>query len=273
MADWVYYSSKRGFASAGELLRAIPSSRIWRLERTVVDDGETTSEMVRAAEQLLDLDVTLRLQNEPAAATRLRVLEADPSHRRAFAELGPADFPPAQLQTIAEVSLEPSAIDAGHIDICDDVLAGLEQLYRGGIAHCPRTGEIVATTELRRMLDADIVRCSHLDLELCCDGRQRAYVCQQLSELPPPFGRYLRTEGDTLSLRTRFPATLSGAEIDAVCAVAKEMAKYARSGHVRFRERGVWSHAVEGIGTRVADPPGDTSGVFGRLTRLLRQDR
>lgn len=270
MSDWVFYSSKRGFASAGELLRAIPSSRIWRMERTVLDEGESLLEMVRAAEQLLDLDVTLRLQNEPDAATRLVIHQATVADKRWFSQLGRNEFAPDQLATVAEVSLLPTAIEGGHLDIADDVIVGLEQLYRGGVAHSPATGELVSVAELSRIMDSESIRCSHLDLQLACAPSQRAYVTQQLAELPPPFGRYVRSEGDTLCLRTRFPTTLGVEEINAVCTVAIEMAKYASSGHVRFRERGVWRSAVENIGARVADPPGDATGIFGKLTRMLR---
>ncbi len=273
MTDWVFYSSKCGFASAGDLLRSIPSARIWRLERNIDDDGTASSEMVRAAEQLLDLDASLRLQNDPSAAISLRVVEANDRYRRQFAELGRTEFPPDQLQIVAEIGLKPSAIEAGHLDIGDDVLVGLEQLYRGGIAHCTRSGELVAVSELSKILNSDVVRCSHLDLQLSCDRRQRDYVSRQLAELPPPFGQYMRIDGETLFLRTRFPTTLSAEEVNAVCSLARDMARYAKSGHVRFRERGVWTHAVTGIGTQVAEPPDGADGVFSRLTRLFRPNK
>lgn len=274
MADWTFYSPSMRMASAGDLLRAIPSTRIWRLERSFVEDGQDTREMVRAAEQLLDLDVTLRLQNEPAAATRLRVREPSAADRQAFAALGRTEFPAAQLAVVAEVTLLDTARHGGHLDIGDDVLGGLEGVFRGGVAHSPSTGELTSAAEIARLMDEDHASCSHIDLSLRCDEPQLSYVVRQLRELPPPFGTLLVATDSAVVLRARFPTTLTREEIDAVCRTAMEMAQYARAGHVRLREQGVWRRAVDGIGAQIAPvPSGEGEGVFGRLARLLRSPR
>ena len=254
MADWILYSPKMRLASAGELLRCIPSDRIWRLERTFVEDGKDTAEMVRAAEQLLDLDVTLRLQNDPGAATSLKVRQPTDEDRRTFSGLGRDEFLPNDLAVIAEVTLSQGAIDAGHLEIADEVLCGLGDLYRTAIAHSPHSGEVVAVKELVRLMSSDDTRCTHLDLMLVCEDRQQAFVARKLRELPHPFGRYLRVENNSLLLRTRFPVRLDRDQVDSVCSVAMDMAQYASEGHVRFRERGYWRHAVQGIGSRPPTP-------------------
>ena len=64
-----------------------------------------------------------------------------------------------------------------------------------------------------------------MDLKLTCDPPQIAYVSRQLTELPAPFGRYLRVDGESLYLRARFPTTLSSEQIELICSAAVEMAK------------------------------------------------
>lgn len=271
MADWTFYSPKIKMATAGELLRAIPSTRIWRLERSFVEDGEDTRELVRAAEQLLDLDVTLRLQNDPAAAIRLHVRLPTDADRRQFTNIGYAEFGANDITVVADIALEMSAIRAGHLDVADDLIAALDGVFRRGVAHSAQTGELLVANDVARLLHSETARCSHIDVKLHCDRRAQEYVARQFAELPPPFGQLMRRDGDAVMLRARFPPGLSDDEINAVCSVAMAMARHANGGHVRFRERGSWRHVIDNVGSSVQPLPTDQSeGMFGRLTRLLR---
>lgn len=268
MADWTFYSPKLKLANVGELLREIPSNRIFRLERSFTESGQETAELVRAAEQLLDLDITIRLQNDPTGSMRLQVRLPSDADRRAFAALGRSEFTPKEVAVVAVVGLSRAAIEAGHLDLGDDVIAALSELFRRGIAHSPSTGEVLVASELARLLHSD-ARCSHIDLQLHCEAHEFAYVASELKQLPAPLGDRVRAAAGLLTLRSRVPLGLSMEEIGAICSVAVTLSRHAAAGQVRFRQRGVWSDAVA-VGGGGAPPAEKSEGMFSRISRLLR---
>jgi len=277
VSDWTFYSAKRRSPSAGELLRSIPSRRNLRLDRLIVEGGEETLMPVRAAELLVGIDARLSLQNDSRGALQLQVFEATDEHRTSYHALG-RDEPKAQdLRTVARITMRESAHQAGYVDLGDDVLCGLEGLFSGGVGHCPSTGEVVAAKEVVRIMDPEVTPCSHIDLRLRCDEPQRTYVLNQLREMP--YGMASLHGQDTYSvfLRGRFPSRLSPEEVRSVCNMALELAKYASSGHVRFREGGVWQEAVEGIGAQVAPVSAAAADASepkrGMISRLFGRDK
>lgn len=273
MTDWTFYSPSRRDKSAGDLLRAIPSRRNLRLERDVEDDGEKSVEAVRAAEQLFDLRVVLRLTNDPRGALRLTVRRADESTRALYRDLAPANAPkPADIQVYAELALFESAMEAGHVDLADDVVAGLEQVFPGGIAVSPMTNEVLCARELVVATDKDLRPWSHADARFDVDETRRDYLVHLLNSLPPSMGSLVRCEGGRVIVRGRVPAQVSREELQYAEQLLSHCASFAHAGHVRYREEGMWREATR-IGPELAPLPaewlvkrqGVVRGVIARL--------
>ena len=244
------------------------------MERVVDDGRESLAEAVRAAESLVGLDVTLRLQNDPNGALRIRVFDARSQYRREYAELELEGAPPPdEIVVVAELSLHESAVDAGHLDLVDDVVSGLEEVFPGGVAHSPMTGEVILASEILRIMDPDQTRWSHVDVRLALDSPQREYVLERLQELPESMQRLVRTSDEGVLIRGRFPSELDADQVELSWQRLLDLVPYARAGHVRFREGGMWQQAVEGLGSQVAPPPAEwlkqRKGVRGTIARWL----
>lgn len=267
MADgWTFYSPTLKVLSAGDLLKAIPSDRIWRLERVVSHRGEELVEKVRAAEQLLGLDARAGLQNDADATVTLRVRDPTAADR---ASLSDAPFGPADLEVVAEVALSSIARANGHVDLCDDVLAALDTLFPGGFA-THSNGEVVDGSVLRSALNAEHATVTHVDLAYHGDARQRAFCHARLLELGLPPAVVVDTP-QAVVVRARLPLTLTAMERAAATVAMMELAKFASAGHVRFRERGVWRDAVSNIGVQVVPLPDEAPrGMLHRLAHFLR---
>lgn len=259
---WTYYSPTLRLVSAGELLRVVPSDRLWRLERVVDERGELLVEKVRAAEQLLGLYARAGLQNDAHATLTLQVREPTSADREQFAQIDQQLDQPLAL--VAELALT----DDAHFALCDDVLVALETLFPGGVAVSET--EVVRAESLREQLTREPPNVSHLDLLYGGDARHRAYTQAKLVELGVP-GEAVVDTTEAIAVQARMPFALSASEQTTLCNAVMELAQHATAGHVRFRERGVWRDAVSNIGVYVVPLPQDAPrGMLARLSRLLR---
>lgn len=275
MTDWVFYSAAARLASAGELLRAIPTRRNLRLERTVIDEGgESGVESVRAAESLLGLDAVLRLASDPAGCLRLAIVESDKAARDAYAALGFSIGPAAaDVRVIATLVVPESARREGHAALADEAVAGLETIFPGGVARDVLSAEIVCAADLLRACDLGARPYSHLDAEFVVSGSHCDFLTHLLLELPAQLRPLVRTTERGIAVTGRAPVALSVDELHAARNQLLECAPYASGGRVRFRREGRWEDAVDGIGRAVAPLPEEwsarRSGVRSVLNKLF----
>ena len=275
MTDWVFYSAAARLASAGDLLRAIPTRRNLRLERTIVDEGgESGVESVRAAESLFGLDAVLRLASDPSDCVRLVIRESDAGAREAYAALASTIGPSANdVRVVAQLTLPPGAVRDGHAALADEAVAGLEVVFPGGVARDERSAEIVAAAALVRASDPDACPYSHVDVEYVVSGAHYEFVSHLLLALPPALRALVRTTERGIAVSGRAPMSLSADELVSVRSRLLDCAPYASDGRIRFRREGAWEDAVEGIGRQVAPLPEEwtarRSGVRSVLNKLF----
>lgn len=279
MSEWTFYSPSTRYPSAGELLKAIPSRRNLRMERVVEEGDEVLAEAVRAAEQLLDLDVTLRLQNDPDGAIRFRLSEVDDDWRRRYAALSVPGGPDVgDISIVAQLNVHETAVASGHVDLVDDVVCGLERVFPGGVAHNPAGDEAVLGREIVRIMDPEQTRWSHLDVKLRLAEEQHAYVVARLVELPSAMQSLIFVGPEQISIRGRFPCQLEAETVDRVWHALLDLVPFASGGYVRLREEGVWQDLVSGVGTQdIPALPEEwlrsrKKGLIGILSRLFRGD-
>ncbi len=260
MTDWIFYSASSKVPTVGEYLRGIPSRRNLRLERIFEDADESTVEAVRAAELLLGLHVALRLTNDPSGVVQLRVDEINPAGR---AEYQAIVFPrqmkrPAaeQLMVRTELSLAERAVAAGHRELVDDALAGLEACFPGGVAHSPMNGALIEGCQMLHALDPEKRPWSHIDARYDVDPDYRTYLLHLFEKLPDGVKELMSPAEASISFAGRVRADVEGPALTEALKLLNYTGNYARGGYLRVREAGRWNEVAKFQSHVAALPPG-----------------